>query len=100
VLEQNKAIVRRLLEELSNTGNPDVADEVFTPGYVDHTPSNPGLSGIENAKKSVRDWRAAFPDTLNTVEDMIAEGDGVAAHWIKRATHRGEFMGIPQPATE
>jgi hypothetical protein len=47
-----------------------VADEVFTPGYVDHTPSNPGLSGIENVKKSVQDWRAAFPDTLNTVENM------------------------------
>lgn len=92
--EEPKAIARRVIEEFLNTGNPDVADEIFATGYVDHNPSNPGMSGVENIKRSVNDWRTAFPDTRNTVEDVVAEGNKVAVRWTTRATHRGEFMGI------
>ena len=96
--EENKAIVRRVIEEFLNTGAPAVADEIFAVGYVDHNPSNPELRGIENIKKSVADWHAAFPDTHNVVEDVIAEGDKVAVRFTTRAIHRGEFMGTPPPA--
>lgn len=93
--EENKAVVRRLVEELFNTGDPDVADEVFVEDYTDHSSSNPNLNGVENVKKLVADWRTAFPDTYNTVEDLVAEGNRVAARWTTHATHGGEFMGIP-----
>jgi steroid delta-isomerase-like uncharacterized protein len=94
MLEENKAIVRRIIEEFFNTGNPALADELFAPDYIDHNPSNPEMGGLENVKRSVADWRYAFPDTKNTVEDVIAEGDKVAACWTTRATHRGEVLGI------
>ena len=97
--EENKAIARRVIEEFLNTGNPDVADEIFAADYVDHNPSNPEMSGVENIKRSVSDWHIAFPDTYNIVEDMICEGDKVAVRWITYATHQGEFMGIPRPVT-
>ncbi len=71
---------------------------IFATGYVDHNPSNLELRGIENIKKSVADWRAAFPDTHNDIEDMIAEGDKVAVRFATRAIHRGEFMSIPPTA--
>ena len=93
--EEHKAIVRRIIEEFFNTGNLEVVDEIFATDYVDHNPSNPELHGIENIKRSVSDWRAAFPDTHNTIEDMVAEGDKVVARWITRATHQEEFMGLP-----
>jgi steroid delta-isomerase-like uncharacterized protein len=93
--EENKAIVRRLLEGFFNTGDPDVAEEVLAPDYIDHSPSTPETRGLDNIKRSVGGWRTAFPDTVQTVEDMVAEGDKVAARWITRATHQGEFMGIP-----
>src|SRR5689334_11801804 len=39
---------------------------------------------------------SAFPDFHATIEDLIAEGDKVAARMIFRGTHTGgEFMGIP-----
>ena len=89
--EEHKAIVRRIIEEFFNTGNLEVVDEIFATDYVDHNPSNPELHGIENIKRSVSDWRAAFPDTHNTIEDMVAEGDKVVARWITRATHQEEL---------
>jgi predicted ester cyclase len=92
--EENKATARRVIEEFLNTGDPDVADEIFAAGYVDHSPSNPGMSGLENIKRSVNDWHTAFPDTGNTVEDVVAERDKVAVRWATRATHQGEFMGV------
>ncbi len=61
---------------------------------IDHSPSRPGLPGPENLKRAVGEWRIAFPDTHNVVEDIVAEGDKVAARWTTYATHRGEFMGI------
>ncbi len=90
----SKTVVRRLVEDLFNTGNLELADEVLTADYADHSPSHPDLPGLENVKRAVREWRAAFPDTLNVINDMVAEGDKVAVRWTTHATHRGEFMGI------
>lgn len=39
--------------------------------------------------------RAGFPDIQWTLEEMIAEGDKVAARFTKRGTHQGVFSGIP-----
>jgi steroid delta-isomerase-like uncharacterized protein len=95
VSEEGKTVARRLIEELFNTGNLELADQVLADDYVDHSPSHPDLPGPENVKRAVREWRAAFSDTLNVIDDMVAEGDRVAVRWTTHATHRGEFMGIP-----
>jgi predicted SnoaL-like aldol condensation-catalyzing enzyme len=79
--EQNKGFVRQFIEDFFNTGDPDTADELLSDDYVDHSPSHPTLSGAENAKQSVSEWLSAFPDTVSVVQDMVAEGDKVAARW-------------------
>jgi C-1 hydroxylase len=38
---------------------------------------------------------SAFPDLRFEVEDLVADGDLVAARMRARATHCGEFMGLP-----
>ena len=82
--EENKVVVRREQEELWNhTGNLDAAEELFAPDYV------------EAAKQEAADFREGFPDVVSTIEDLIAEGDKVVARWKARATHQGEYMGIP-----
>jgi predicted ester cyclase len=40
-------------------------------------------------------FHTAFPDLDVIVDDMIAEGDKVAAHWTARGTHQGPFLGVP-----
>lgn len=93
--EQNKTTVRRVIVDFLNSGDPKVADEVFCPDFLDHNPSIPGMAGLENIKRSVAAWCMAFPDTVNVLEDLLAEGDKVAARWVTRGTHRGVFLGIP-----
>jgi steroid delta-isomerase-like uncharacterized protein len=94
--EENKAVVRRFLEEVFGGGNLELADELFAPDYVLHDPSVPGeVSGPEGMKKYMSMYRSAYPDTYFTIEDQIAEGDGVVTRWRGRGTHQGELLGIP-----
>ena len=39
--EANKALMRRMVEEILNRGNLEAADEIFVPDYVLHDPASP-----------------------------------------------------------
>jgi steroid delta-isomerase-like uncharacterized protein len=93
--EPNKAIVRRLFEELWNKGNLSLADELFSPNYAHYDPSTPDVGrGPESEKKRATLYRTAFPDLQLTIEDIIAEGEIVMARWSCRGTHKGDLSGI------
>ena len=93
--EENKAVVRRQLDELFNKGNLDLAEELLAPDFVEHDPAMPeDLHGIEAFKQYVGGYRSAFPDIHIEVEDQVAEGDRVATRWTGTGTHEGELMGI------
>ena len=93
--ETNKAIIRRIVEEIQNRDNLALIDELLAPNFVNHTPA-PGLPpDREGIKQLLSMFRAAFPDGSMTIEDMVAEGDKVVSRKTYRGTHQGEFMGIP-----
>ena len=93
--EENKALARRVLEEMFNKGNLDLADEVFAPDYVDHDPAMPeDIRGPEGFKEYVSIFRTAFPDIHLEIEDQVAEGDKVVTRWTGTGTHEGDLMGI------
>jgi predicted ester cyclase len=93
--EENKALARRVLEEMFNKGNLDVADELLAPNYVDHDPAMPeDIHGPEGFKQYVSGYRSAFSDLHLTFEDQIAEGDKVVTRWTGTGTHDGELSGI------
>ena len=93
--EENKAIVRRFVDEVQSKGNIDAIDELCSPEFVNHS-APPGVpSDCEGVKQVTAMFRQAFPDSYFTVEDMVAEGDKVATRKIFHGTHQGEFMGIP-----
>ena len=94
--EENKALVRRFLEEAFNKGNLGVVDEICASDYVLHDPASPEeIRGPEGIKGFVQMYRSAFPDSHITLEDLIAEGDKVVSRWTARGTHQGELFGIP-----
>jgi steroid delta-isomerase-like uncharacterized protein len=94
--EENKAVSRRVAEEIFNEGKLDLAEELYAPDYVLHDPSLPeDLHGPEGLKQYAAMNLGAFPDARVTVEDQIAEGNMVATRWRATGTHTGELMGIP-----
>jgi predicted ester cyclase len=94
VSSENKALIRRFVEETFNEGNLEVADEVYAPEFVSHEPDGPVERSPEYVNGFVGTYRGAFPDGHATVEDSIAESDRVAYRWTFRGRHRGELMGI------
>jgi steroid delta-isomerase-like uncharacterized protein len=94
--EENKAVSRRVAEEVFNGGNVDLADELYAPDSVLHDPSLPeDLHGPEGIKRYAAMTLGAFPDIRVTVEDQVAEGDKVVSRWTATGTHTGDLMGIP-----
>jgi steroid delta-isomerase-like uncharacterized protein len=93
--EQNRNVVRRMVDELWNKGNLLVADEIFAPTYLHHDDSTPDLGkGPEGEKKRVNLYRTAFHDLRLSIEDLLAEGETVVARWSCRGVHKGELNGI------
>lgn len=92
--EENKEIVRRFFEEGPSKGNLNVADELLSPDFILHVPlpSSPGIEGINEV---ITACRAAFEHLNVTIEDMVAEGNNVAARFTARGIHKGNFMGLP-----
>jgi predicted ester cyclase len=66
-----------------------------TPDYVAHVPivAQP-LRGIDAWPERAANCFAAFPDLHIKIEDLIAEGEQVAARTTWRGTHRGVFLGV------
>jgi steroid delta-isomerase-like uncharacterized protein len=92
-IEENKKIVRRY-QEIYNSNDLDaltevVSEEILTPRIM------PGIpTGIEGAKAAHQIMLTAFPDYQTVIDDLVAEGDKVAARITMSGTHRGSFMGI------
>lgn len=91
--EENKALVRRFVEEFWNQGNTAAADELMS---ADATIVLPGRGHVskESFKAFAVALRGAFPDWHSTMEEMIAEDDRVGERWTGRGTQQGEFQGI------
>jgi steroid delta-isomerase-like uncharacterized protein len=94
--EENKAFVRRQIEETWNKGNLDFVDEGFTSDYVKHDPLSPEeIRGPEGFKRNVAETRSAFPDFRIEIVEQLAEGDLVATRYVVCGTQEGELEGIP-----
>ncbi|HEU4793565.1 MAG TPA: ester cyclase [Nitrolancea sp.] len=95
-VEENKAIVNRVLTEVFNQKNFAVADELIASDYVLHDAANPQFrGGLEGYKQFQATYLRAFPDAHLTVNDQIAAGEEVATRWTTRGTQTGDLPGIP-----
>jgi hypothetical protein len=69
--EDNKALVRRFVDEVQSGGNTDLIDEICSPEFVNHS-APPGLpADCEGIKIVTAMFRGAFPDSYFSVEDMM-----------------------------
>jgi predicted SnoaL-like aldol condensation-catalyzing enzyme len=86
--EENKAVVRRFIEQVLNARDTELVDELFAPDYVNHLV--PG--GREGFRQFFGMMRSAYPDFEwdFTVERLIAEGDYVVVRATMRVMNAGK----------
>jgi len=87
-LEENKAVVRRWIEEI-NKQNLAVLDELVASDFFHPTWQ---LRGPEGMKQFYAMFLKGFPDCHETIEDMVAEGNKVWHRFRTTGTHTGEFV--------
>jgi predicted ester cyclase len=75
---KNKALMRRIYDEMWNQANPSLAVELF--------------DQPEGVERFVSQFLVSFPDLKHTVEEMIEEGDQIAVRFSARGTHRRQWL--------
>jgi predicted ester cyclase len=81
VSEANKAVVRRLVDEVLNGGHLEMIDELCAPRLA------PAV------RRWIAPFRASFPDVHMEVVELIAEHDTVVGRFTCSATHLGDWLG-------
>jgi predicted ester cyclase len=92
--DENKQIVRRLLEEGVGKGSEDVISELVAPDAVSYNPLPGQAQGAQGIIERVGRLGAGFDYNLS-IQELIAEGDRVATLNTIKGTHTGEFLGVP-----
>jgi predicted ester cyclase len=92
--EENKALVRRYVEEFVDRGNLNLSDEIFVPDFVRYGRGSDQVTSVEDLKQFFVMLHSGFPGFQSTIEDLFSEGDKVVLRFTFRGTHQGEFMGI------
>ncbi|MEA2519192.1 MAG: hypothetical protein QOF49_1272 [Chloroflexota bacterium] len=92
--EDNKAIVRRFIDEIFVQGRTAAVDELLADDFVGHTWPSTGHPK-DDLKAAIGRTSTGLSDPVFDVEDVIAEGDRVAVRLTAAATHTGELMGMP-----
>ena len=92
--EANKAIIRRLYEEVWSEGKVEVVDQLFSPTTAFLSPFYPMPAvGPQPLKAFVGFLRGALPDLRFEVQSIMAEGPMVTARWHAYPTHTRPFLG-------
>jgi steroid delta-isomerase-like uncharacterized protein len=93
--EDNKAVIRRLIDEVYNEANLDVVDELVAPDVFDHAAVAEHQQGID-AFKHVMEWVREFSSDVHyDIDDIITEGEKVTVRMTQSGTHTGTVRGIP-----
>ena len=92
--QANKALVRRVIDEIFLAQRFEAVDELVAVDFTPHTwgPMPPGRDGLKAAIERVS---AGLSYASMTIDDMIAEDDRVAVRLTSAATQSGPFMGLP-----
>lgn len=93
-IEENKGIVRRY-QEIYNSNNLDALSEVVAENLLMPKVMGGMPPGLEGAKRVHETTLIGMPDWHTAIEELIAEGDKVAARIRMTGTHTGDFWGFP-----
>lgn len=90
----NKAHIRRLIEEGWNEKNPAAFDGMIAAEFVSHTPVG-DFKGLDGYKQLYNAYVTAFPDCRFTIDNLVGDGDMVSLSYTFSGTHTGPLQDVP-----
>jgi steroid delta-isomerase-like uncharacterized protein len=93
--EENKEVVRRLVEGAQIGRDLSLVDDLLAPEFVDRSPMGGLPPTREGVKLLFAGLHAAFPDLRVEIDEQVAEGDTVVTRKTFNGTHEGAFLGVP-----
>jgi steroid delta-isomerase-like uncharacterized protein len=94
-METHKDFFKQFIQFI-NTADENLAQQLISPVAKFHVPGqHEPLQGPKGYLMIISMMRSGFPNIQWTLEDLITEGDKVAARFTMRGTHNGEFFGVP-----
>ncbi len=94
--EHNKTLVRRIWDAM-NARQYDALDELIAHDVVRHCEATPGIEirSLEQFKEFLRGDLSVFPDSVQSLRHVVAEGDLVAVWATYEGTQRGPMGPFP-----
>lgn len=89
LVEENKAVLKRIMNELWNKRDISLIPDLITPNYIYGNDR-----GHEGYKEVIRRNVAAFPDYHFVLEEVIGEGDRLAGRLTASGTMKGKWRGF------
>lgn len=74
--------------------NFDTMGKYLAADFVDHNPSPGQAAGGNGAMHAIDELYKAFPDLKMQAQQVVAEGDWVAARVFVVGTHKGTWQGL------
>ena len=94
--DNNKAMIRRFVEEVKNQRHLERLGEIFRSDYHEHNTTVASFgAGIDGYKNFLNHLFTAFPEDTVTIDEIVAEGDMVVYRGTETGTHKAEFLRIP-----
>ncbi len=93
-VEENKAVIRRMVDEVWNGRNGLLIPELVSADCVYRNPRGEELRGPQGYERRLAAFRTSFPDLRMEIEDIFGEGDRVAYRVRTTGTFLGKFLGI------
>jgi steroid delta-isomerase-like uncharacterized protein len=93
--ENNKALARRVFEEIWNQHNLAAAETIYSADLTNHNAAPWQAPGREGEIQFAGILQTAFPDVHISVEDALSEADRVVIRYSATGTHLGPLGPIP-----
>ena len=94
--QSNRELIVRHFDEIFNRGNLAFVEEAYTENAIIHDAILPNVpAGPGGIRRYVRTYGEPVPDIHFEVQELIADGDTMAAQWIASGTQVGTLLGLP-----
>lgn len=91
---ENQDLICRFVEEIMNSGNTGLIEELVSEDHVLHSPDG-DLYGQEGMRIAVMEYRTGFPDLCIKPYDFAADGSWLTCRFLLCGTHSGPYRGVP-----